>query len=477
MVIVIVGAGVVGFSLAEHLSRQGHLISVIDSNPDTCESVEGKLDVIVVAGSGSSPRSLEQAGIAKADMAIAVTPDDNTNLVVCNFAKQYGVPKRIARIKNPEYTSPESRIDLSDVGVTDVIEPEKEVVESILQYIELPGVTESANFMYGNIYLRGYRIRTDMPIAGKTLAEIRQLSGAARILIVLIIRDGKSILPTGPERIIEGDEIIAIMARESFPAFRALIGRPEFKHKKIIIAGETLTAIRLAGAVKPFAERVILVDPDEAHGRLAAAQLNGVEVLEGDCTDTDTLQDIGVKNASVFIGAGKETEDNLMACVMAKADGADAAYAVSYGERHVELFRLLGLDRIINPRIITAQSIMANILKVPIGALLRFRNVDIEVTRYVAEKNCRILNKPLSQFFDLFQRSVIIGSIFRDDNVIIPSGETVIRENDVVLVIYRPGAAANVEKLFHARHSFLSPTSAGECGHAAGDGGQKGFGA
>jgi trk system potassium uptake protein TrkA len=402
-------------------------------------------------GHGSSPRSLEEAGIQKADMIIAVTPGDDTNLVACNFAMQYNVPKRIARIKNSEYSEINGKIGMAALGVTNVIEPEKEVVRSILQYIELPGVTETANFQLENVYLRGYRIHEDMPVAGKALFEITELSQSSSILVVLIIRNGRGILPTGAERILPGDEIIAIMANESLAGFRRLINRPESRLKKIIISGNTLTAIHLANAVRPFAERVILVDPEPTHAEFSASQLNGVEVMQGSCTSTDILQDIHIKNTPAFIAAGKDTEDNLMACVMAKAEGAREVIAVSNSDRHMDLFRSLGLDHIINPRKITAQTIIANVLKVPIGALLRFRNVDIEVTRFVAGKGSRILNKPLSQFVDVFQRSIIIGSVFRDDTVIIPSGNTVIKEDDVVLVLYRPKVVGLVSKLFRSR--------------------------
>jgi trk system potassium uptake protein TrkA len=472
--IVIVGAGVVGYSLAEHLGGQGHQISVIDSNAALCEEMSGKLDVITVHGHGSSPRSLEEAGIQNADMVIAVTRNDETNLVICNFAMQYNVPKRIARITSTEYTEAHSKIGLTALGVTHVIEPEREVVSSILQYIELPGVTESANFQLENVYLRGYRIRAGMPVAGRTLAEINALTGDRSILVVLIIRDGRGILPRGAERILEGDEIIAIMASESLPGFRRLVNRPRSRLKKVIISGETLTAIHLANAVKPFAERVVLVDPDPRHAAFAASQLDGVEVIEGACTSTDVLQEVHINNTPVFIAAGEDTEDNLMACVLAKAEGAREVIAISNSERHMDLFRSLGLDHIINPRNITAQTIIANVLKVPIGALLRLKNVDIEVTRFVAERNSRVLNKPLSQLVDAFRRSIIVGSVFREDTVIIPSGDTVIEEDDVVLVLYRPKAFAHVGNLFRgrfARPPFSSRRKVGAAQDAGEDAG------
>ena len=173
MKVVIIGAGVVGRTLAEDLSRQRHSVSVVESRPELCEEMATQLEVLTVPGEGASPGALEAAGIASADMVIAVTPSDQTNLLVCNLAKQYGVANRIARIVSEEFTSPGATVSLAEIGVTHVIEPEKEVVKCALQYLELPGVTQTANFHSDGVYLRGYRITEEMSICGRTLAERR----------------------------------------------------------------------------------------------------------------------------------------------------------------------------------------------------------------------------------------------------------------------------------------------------------------
>ncbi|MFP4416751.1 MAG: Trk system potassium transporter TrkA [Chitinivibrionales bacterium] len=454
MNIIIVGAGTVGYSLAAHLSSLNHHISVIEHNAALSKEINAKLDVFTVTGPGASPQALLDAGIANADMVIAVTPRDDTNLLVCGFAKQYGVIKRIARIKNSEYTQAESRISLQELGVTHVIEPEKEVVRSILQYIELPGVTKTANFQSDNVYLRGFRITEDMPLTNKTLSEIRQIPDVGNLLIVLIIRDGKSVLPTGDERVLPGDDIVAIMASESLDSFRKLLNRPPSKLKKVVVSGDTLTAIYLARELRPFADRIILVDPDEHHGLFAASQLNGVEVLHGDCTNIEMLQEVHVENTPFFIAAGKDTEDNIMSCLLAKAEGAKEVIAISNNQKHVDLFQSLGLDHIINPHSITSQSIIANVLKVPIGALLHLKDVNVEVTRLIAEHNSRVVDKPLSQLDKLFRKSVIIGSVMREDRVIIPSGDTIIQPGDEVLVLCNSRKINSVSKFFKSGLGF-----------------------
>jgi len=449
--IIIVGGGSVGYSLAEHLGTSTHHINLIDSDPELCNRINTKLDVFTVTGSGTNPVVLEKANIKNAHMLIAVTPSDDANLLCCNFAKQYGVNKRIARIKSTDYTNNTTPISLQRLGVTHVIEPEKEIVSSIMQYVELPGFSESANFQSDNVYLRGYKISADMDIANKTLLEVTEIAAPAQLLIVLIIREGRSIMPSGSERILPDDEIIAIMPSESIETFRKLLNRHETKLKKIIISGDSLTAIHLAEVLEPLAERIILVDPNERHGREAASLLNKTEVLHGDCTSVEMLQEVHVKDTPFFIAAGVDSEDNIMACLLAKAEGAREVVAVTTNERHSNLFQSLGVNHIINPRKITAQKIIENVIKLPISTLLSIKNADVEVSRFIAGKNCPISNKPLHSITSLIRKSVIIGALFRNDTVIIPSGQTVIQENDEVLVICPPKNLKLARKLFKSR--------------------------
>ena len=450
MNVVIVGAGTVGYSLAEILCRNSHFVSVIDVSSELCSEIDGTLDVFTVNGKGTNPQALERAGIQKADMVIAVTPSDDTNLVVCNFAKQIGVPKRIARIRSPEYSAGKNAVSLSELGVTRVIEPEKEVVNRILQYVELPGVAEAANFHSGSVYLRGYRVTKDMPVANKTLSEVDRLAGNVHILIVLIIRNNESILPKGSETILPGDEIVTIMMKDAFPVFRKLVDKPKVKLPKIVVYGDSLTATRLVQSLDKYTERIVLVDPDEEHGRETASSTSGIEVLEGDCTRVETLQDVHVETASFFIAVGNDTEDNIMACLLAKAEGTPEVIALSSTKRHTALFQRLGLDHIVNLHTLTAQTIITSILKVPIGALLKLKNVDVEVARFTVEKKSRLIKQPVSNMNKLFKKSVIIGSVLRKDEVIIPSGDTVIEEDDVVLVLSQPKDMAFVSRLFKA---------------------------
>lgn len=448
MKIVIVGAGMVGYSLAKHFSGLDHNITVIEKDKALCEEIKSKLDVFVVEGIGSSPAALDEAGISSADLVIAVTPSDETNLLVCNFAMQNGVKKRIARVKSNIYTTNAENVSLEKMGVTTVIEPEREVMKHILQYVELPDVLETANFQSDNIYLRSHRVTEDMLIAHKTLSEIRQLAENAPILFVVIVREGKSLPPTGTQKLLPGDEIVAIMPKESFKTFRFLINRKASKMKKIVVSGDSLTAIHLAEALQPLCEQVILADPNMEHGRMAATMLNGIDVFHIDCTNSDMLEEINISQADCFIAAGKHQEDNIMSCLMAKAEGVGVVIALRDDIRYKRLFTSLGMDHIIYPQEITLNAIIEKIQMVSISAHLRLKTAGIEIIRVRIRKNSPVSGKSLQELDRPFKKSIIIGCIIRKNAVIIPQGDTVIEADDEVMVLSSKKNIALVNKLF-----------------------------
>jgi trk system potassium uptake protein TrkA len=449
MNIIIVGAGKIGFNLAEYFTALGHQIAVIDQDKALCDEVNGKLDVFVVSGAGSSPAALAEAGIESADMLIAVTPNDETNLLVCNFAMQNGVKKRIARIRSPIYTTDTTNVSLERTGVTSLVEPERGVVDRILQYVELPNVLETANFQSNQIYLRGYKVTEDMPIANKTLMEVRAMAESSPILFVVIMRDGKNIPPTGNQVLLPGDKIVAIMHRESFPVFRTLINSKATRMSKIVVSGKSLTAIHLAEALKPMAEQVVLADPDADHGHMAASLLEGVDVFHGDSTDAAVLDEINVKSVDCFIAAGNDPEDNIMSCLLAKAEGAKMVIAIRDDDRFSGLFDSIGLDHVINTREITLNSIIERIQTVSIGTYLKLRSSDTEVIRLKVGKHSSIAGKSLKDLEKQLKKSIIIGCIIREGNVIIPWGGTVIEKDDEAIIFCGKEHLKWVHKLFN----------------------------
>ncbi len=451
MRIVIVGGGVVGFSLAEHLMYENHDITLIEKDPNVC-SVDGdRLDIKLICGNGSSPRVLEAAGIKGADMILAVTPIDELNIIVCSIAQQYGIASRIARIRSNEFRGNDSSIDIAKMGVTLVIDPEQVVVDSIIQYVETPGASDASNFQHGNILIRAYQVTEDMPIANKTLIEISKDLEDQRFLFIAAVRNGEGIIPHGDYLIEPGDEIYGIFPRDAIDSYLELFNQTRKDVKTVVISGDSLTAIQLAEALEKIVDKVILVDPDAEHARQAADILNNVDIIHGDCTESSILKEVYVRNAQFFIAAAKVSEYNVMSALLARAEGAREVIAVSNEIRQDRLFNSIGIDHVIYPRLAIAREILEAIHRGHIGQVVRIRNLNIEALRITAEEDSPITGKPLQHIRSKIQKGSIISAIIRQDEMIIPDGNTVIEPGDQMIVITHTKNLSRVRKLFKSR--------------------------
>ena len=449
MNIVIIGAGVLGIGLTEHLGRFNHEITLVERDAAIAAAAESRLDVMTVVGSGSNPSTLEQAGIRSADMIIAATPSDDVNMLACHFAMQYRVEMRIARVVSGGILSVPD-IDLHTLGVTHAVETEKEIVKAAQSLVELPGLTETADFLGGDVFLRGYRVDADMPICGKNLLEVRKLAGDAEMLVVAIIRDGASIIPSGSELLIVGDEFLTIMPRESYGTYRTLINRHAQKIKKVIVSGDTAMAVNISEAMAKTADRVLLLDADREHAEAAAARLDKVEVLLGDATDTNFLQEANVAKCDFYIAAGKDMEDNIMSCFLAKAEGTRRVIALRDDNRHFDRFLALGIDHVISPRLVTMQRIIESIQIASIDSLLRLKNAGLSIVRAIVSKRNSVVGKPLSKLYNIFKKGIMMGAVVRDKTIIIPKGDTEIAAGDELIIICYEHNIPFINRIFKA---------------------------
>jgi trk system potassium uptake protein TrkA len=448
MNIIIVGGGIVGYSLAEHLLKDKHQLALIEQDEQLCAELSHKLDLQILNGSGSSPNLLNEAGLEKADMVLAVTPNDEVNLVVCALAAQRNIKRRIARLRSPELTSDDAIVDLGRLGVTSVIHPERVMADQVLQFIGTPHAVESANFEDGRVLVRGYRIRESMPLCGKTPMEIRQKIAPAIVLFVAINRQGRGMIPTGKTRLEPDDIVYALFPRDDMEAFLSLVGIEQKKHRKIIATGDSYASVELAERLQGSTHKVTFVSPNRDIAELIAGKVDGLDVLHGDCTDADLLRELRVQSASFFIAVSDVDDYNIMSCLLAKAEGAHEVVAASPDSRHDHLFNSIGIDHVINPRLTAARAILDIIARGQIGAVVKLSDIDIEAARFEVEPSTQIAGSKVKRIARKFKAGAIIGVIVRDEKIVLPGGETVIEVGDHVIVVTHHKNLAGVSQLF-----------------------------
>jgi len=448
MRIIIVGGGVVGFSLAEHLLNDGHNLTLIELDPKLCKQLSEKLDMQIINGSGSSPKILKEAGIKETDMVLAVTPNDEVNIVVCSIANLYNVPRRIARLRDREFSEESEHLNLEKLGITSVIHPEKALVDHIVQFMNTPHAVESANFENGKILLRGYYVTEDMELANKTPMEIRQEMEDDIVLFAAIAREGKGMIPSGDTVIEPGDILYTLFPRESLDRFLQLVNIERKKNRKIIITGNSYATLELAQTIEKENYSITLIDADSEHAKKAAHLLSGVQVIEGDATDADILKEMNVDNASFFISISDAAEYNMFSSILAKAEGAHEVIAISTESRHDKLFNSIGIDHVINPRLITAREILEIVSRGQIGAAVKLTDVDIEAIRFTVEPGSFMANSVVKRIARKLKKGSIIGVVVRGDKMIIPNGETIVEADDHVIMITRHKNIPSLSKLF-----------------------------
>ncbi len=450
MRIVIVGGGVVGYSLAEQLLYEKHTISLIEPDPRVADEIAAKMDLQVIEATGSSPSALESAGIEGADMVIAVTPVDEINVLVCSIARQYGVRQRIARLRSREFVSTDRKVSLEDLGVTDFIFPEKVIVDAIRQYIETPGASDAVNFENGNILLRGYKVRSGMPMVGKSLIDIRSMMAPEVFLVAAVQRRGRGMIPPGDFVVEPGDEVFVLFHHRAVSAFMKLINEAH-DVKRVILTGNNISTVELAAEIEEEISSVICVDPDLKHAEDIAATLKKTQVIHGDCTDVELLNEIGIDKADFFVASSNEADYNMLSGLLAKSEGAREVIAVSTEYRHDRLFHSIGIDHVINPRVTAAREIMQIISRGHIGSVVRLGDADIEAVRLTVPDDSDISGVPLKEVWKKLRKGALIGILIRGDSMIIPDGETVMEPGDHVITIAYTKFLPQIRKMFKVR--------------------------
>lgn len=441
MRILIVGAGTVGFNLAEQLSLEGHDISVVEPDPAVARRINEKLDVLVANGSGGDADILVSAGIRQAEMVIAVTDIDELNMLICLLANHYGVKTKIARVRNEDYSHEKFQEAAGDLKIDRMISPEKITADSIMKFIETPTAAAVGDFADGEVVLRAFDVTSGAPLAGREVTSLRSSP-----LIVAIVRGAHVLIPRGEDCVEAGDRVFVMMAKEKLPDFLPLVNASVDELGKVVIYGATRLGCDLAERLGDVAPEVVLIESEAEKATDAAEELAGTLVLHGDGTDVEVLTEAGVEGASFFVAVSQDEESNLLASLLAKKNGAQKTIVVTAQAEFVPIIGSIGVDVVINPRLSTANAILQFTRRGRVRSVVRIEEGGAEMIELEAARSSKIVGRALRDVS--FPSGAIIGALVREGQMVIPNGETVIGAGDTAIVFALPEAIRRIEKLF-----------------------------
>ncbi len=445
MKIVIIGAGEVGFYLAQRLSLEKHDLVIIDNDPEKCLRAQEALDASVIEGSASSQGVLKDAGLESADMLIAASGLDEINLIACMIASKMGVKRKIARVRNPDYYETSSILKPEDLGVDLFIHPEEEVIEEITRLLMRASASEVIEFEHGKILVVGLKLDGQCPNLNKPLKEVGQEEERRNVRVVAMLKGEKTIIPTGEDYFSKNDQIFVVAKRESLPHVLSLAGKTDQKLEKIMILGGGKIGRGLAAKLEHQVE-VTLVESNKEKSQKIASQLRRTAVFQADGTEIDTLAREGLLNMDAFIAVTGDDEDNILSCLLAKHLGIHKTIALVNKPTYLPLLPVIGIDSTVNVRLSTATAILRFIRRGAILSAATFHGIDAEAIEFEVMASNKVTGKPLKDLG--LPKGSLIAAVIRKDEVFIPHGTSFLELGDKVIVFALPKAISAVEKRF-----------------------------
>ena len=452
MRILIVGAGIVGFNLAQELSKEGHDIAIVDQNPEKMRRISDTLDVLSVLGNACLPTVLVKAGIKNMEMVIAVTDKDEINLLVCFLASKFKVGKRFARIRDEEFTEDGRIFSPEELFIDQAINPGHIITDTILKIISTPGVVNVAEFAEGEILLREFDIPDNAPIAGKRIHELSSVSTMDSFVIVAIVRAGKLVIPRANDMIQPGDKIYTIVDKDFLPFLLPMLNKSVEEVEKIVIFGANQVSINLAKALEKNIRDVSIIEPSREKANQAAEELSRCVVHHGSGTDMNLFNDINMNEADFYLSLSEDDEDNILSALLAKKHGAKRALVITNDPEYLPILDSIGMDITINPRLITVSAILKHLRKGRVMSVFRLIE-DAEVMEIGVDANSSIVNKRISKV--KFPENAIIGALLRKGEMMVPTEDIEIKTGDSVIIVALPQAIEKIEKLFGSKRNFL----------------------
>jgi trk system potassium uptake protein TrkA len=466
MKILILGAGQVGSSAAYHLSREeANEVTVVDVRPEVLRELQDRLDIRTVVGHAAYPEVLDRAGANDADIVVALTDMDETNMVACQIAYTlFHTPTKIARIRSAEYMNTKQLFSQDAIPIDVGISPEQLVCEYVEQLILYPGASQVLDFAGGRVRLVGVIADRDGLLVGQRIATLKDHVPNTEGRIAAIYRHGKAMLPDGETVIQEGDEVFFIADRKDIRVFMSEMRRLEEPVRRVVIAGGGNIGVRLALALEQT-NQVKIIERDARRARTISEQLNRAIVLVGDAADEELLLEENVDSVDVFCAITDSEEANILSSMLAKRLGAHKVMALINRASYVDLVEAGSIDIAISPQQVTIGSLLAHVRRGDVvkvhslrrgaaEAIGRGAAEAIEAIAHGTEKESRVVGRKIEDVE--LPKGTAIVALVRDDKVIIAHHDTVIETDDhVILFMTDRRKIERLEQLFQVGVSFV----------------------
>ena len=458
MKIIILGAGQVGGTLAEHLASEANDITVVDTDGERLRDLGDRLDIRTVQGRASLPNVLRQAGADDADMLVAVTNSDETNMVACQVAYTlFHTPTKIARVREAAYlTRGEELFDNDAIPVDVLISPEQVVTNYIKRLIEHPGALQVIDFAEGKAQLVAVKAYYGGPLIGQQLRQLREHMPNVDTRVAAIFRRDRPITPRGDTIIEADDEVFFIAAKANIRAVMSEMRRLDESYKRIVIAGGGQIGERLAEAIESRYQ-VKIIEMSPARCRYLSDTLDSTVVLQGSASDRDLMLEENIADADVFLALTNDDEANIMSSLLAKRLGAKKVMTIINNPAYVDLIQGGEIDIAISPQLATIGTLLAHVRRgdiVSVHSLRRGAAEAIEAIAHGDSKSSKVIGRSIGEIN--LPPGTTIGAIIRDEEVLIAHDSTVINAGDhVILFLVDKKHIRDVEKLIHVGLSFF----------------------
>ena len=447
MKIIIAGAGDVGFHLAKLLSYESQDTYVIDFDGEKLDYINNHLDVITKKGDATSIKLLKEIGIDTADLLIAVTDSQNTNFTISVIGKSLGVKKTIARIDNSEFLN-ECEVDFKQFGLDFMISPQELAANEIKMLLDQSSFNDTVAFESGVFNIMGTPLTYKSPILNLTVKEASERFSDIDFVTIAIKRQGisQTIIPRGDTTYQIDDQVYFCVPNYSMQDLYPIIGKKQINIKNVMILGGSSIGQKTAHNLCKNNFKVKLIEQNREKAELLAEQLNDTLVLHGDGRDLELLEEENIRETDAFVAVTGNTETNIMSCLVAKSKGVKKTVALVENMDYIDISQTIGIQSLINKKLIAASSIFKHIRKGEILALANLHNIDAEVFEFEVLPGAKVTKAIISELN--FPRDAVFGGIIRDGKALISDGDFQVMSGDKVIVFCLPEAIHIVEDLF-----------------------------